>query len=58
MGMERRIEQKRKEMHVLADKYGLSDLRVLKKSKELDQLLNFYSLHHRVYESTESKKDR
>ena len=43
--MERRIEQKRKEMYVLADKYGLSDLRVLKKSKELDQLLNFYSLH-------------
>jgi len=56
--MESRIEQKRKEMYVLADKYGLSDHRVLKKSKELDQLLNFYSLHHRVFGSAESKRER
>lgn len=40
--MERYIEDKRKEMYDVADKYGLSDPRVLMKSRELDQLLNLY----------------
>ncbi|WP_082672964.1 aspartyl-phosphate phosphatase Spo0E family protein [Paenibacillus senegalimassiliensis] len=36
------IEKKRLEMHKLAQKYGISASQVLKKSKELDQLLNTY----------------
>lgn len=42
--MERRIEEKRKEMYDLAKKFGISDYRVLQKSRELDQLLNLYTL--------------
>ncbi|WP_018749794.1 aspartyl-phosphate phosphatase Spo0E family protein [Paenibacillus sanguinis] len=38
------IEKKRLEMHKLAQKYGISASQVLKKSKELDQLLNRYYL--------------
>ena len=36
------IEKKRREMHKLAQKYGISASQVLQKSKELDQLLNTY----------------
>lgn len=43
--MERRIEEKRAEMYALVVLYGLSDPRVLLKSKELDALLNVYSLY-------------
>lgn len=38
----RQIEQKRQEMHEMAKQYGLSDFSVLKKSKELDRILNNY----------------
>ena len=36
------IEKKREQLNQLAEKYGLSDIRVLKKSHELDYLLNQY----------------
>lgn len=36
------IEQKRAELNRLAEKYGLSDSRVLVRSQELDRLLNKY----------------
>ena len=36
------IERKRQELYELARKYGLSDLRVLQKSQELDRILNKY----------------
>lgn len=36
------IEKKRKQLNLLAERYGLSDRRVLKKSHELDYLLNRY----------------
>lgn len=38
----KQIEQKRQEMHELAEQNGLSDFRVLAKSHELDRLLNRY----------------
>ncbi|MEO3944413.1 aspartyl-phosphate phosphatase Spo0E family protein [Gorillibacterium sp. CAU 1737] len=41
--MDGSIEEKRKEMHELAQKYGISDPRVLKKSRELDRLLNGFT---------------
>lgn len=36
------IEEKRQSIYDLAGKYGISDLRVLQKSQELDVLLNQY----------------
>lgn len=41
--MKQCIEEKRKELYDLAEKFGLSDYRVLKKSRELDKLLNLYT---------------
>lgn len=41
--IEQAIERKRKEMHRASDRHGFSSVMVLKKSKELDALLNrFY----------------
>lgn len=39
------VEKKRKELNELAKQYGLADERVLLKSRELDNLLNRYSVH-------------
>ncbi|GGJ17891.1 aspartyl-phosphate phosphatase Spo0E family protein [Paenibacillus hunanensis] len=38
----RRIEQERKELHLLVELYGFSDDRVIIKSQQLDQTLNEY----------------
>ncbi|WP_018752604.1 aspartyl-phosphate phosphatase Spo0E family protein [Paenibacillus sanguinis] len=38
--IQQQIELKRTELNKLAQLYGLQDERVLKKSRELDQLLN------------------
>lgn len=40
--LRQKIEKKRKEMNGLAKEYGLLDDRVLRKSRELDRLLNEY----------------
>lgn len=40
--MIRRIEKERRTLSRLVEKYGLSDPRVLAKSRELDELLNQY----------------
>lgn len=40
------IEEKREEMHDLAERYGFGDERVLEKSRELDKILNQYVLEH------------
>ncbi|MCM3627020.1 aspartyl-phosphate phosphatase Spo0E family protein [Paenibacillus glycanilyticus] len=40
--MNQAIELKREEMHQASDRYGLSSLMVLQKSRELDMLLNHY----------------
>ncbi|MFC5402332.1 Spo0E family sporulation regulatory protein-aspartic acid phosphatase [Cohnella soli] len=38
----RAIERKRREMHSLSDRYGITSEKVLRKSEELDHLLNTY----------------
>lgn len=43
------IEKKRNQLNLLAEKYGLSDKRVLKKSHELDYLLNRYQRESNPY---------
>ncbi|WNR45555.1 aspartyl-phosphate phosphatase Spo0E family protein [Paenibacillus roseipurpureus] len=36
------IERKRREMHSLSDRYGMASQIVLRKSREIDRLLNAY----------------
>lgn len=43
------IENKRNQLNLLAEKYGLSDRRVLKKSHELDYLLNQYQRWCKIF---------
>lgn len=38
-----RIEKERKELNLLAERYGLRDTRVLKQSMLLDSLINMYN---------------
>ncbi|AZK46711.1 aspartyl-phosphate phosphatase Spo0E family protein [Paenibacillus lentus] len=38
-----RIEEERQRLGLLAKQYGLQDIRVLKQSMELDQLINQYN---------------
>ncbi|MFD3262256.1 aspartyl-phosphate phosphatase Spo0E family protein [Paenibacillus lentus] len=38
-----RIEEERQQLGVLAEQYGLQDMRVLRQSMELDRLINHYN---------------
>ncbi|WNR42891.1 aspartyl-phosphate phosphatase Spo0E family protein [Paenibacillus roseipurpureus] len=47
----REIERKRAEMYNICQQYGYTSLKALKKSQELDQLLNIFQQEHIMKQS-------